>query len=470
MNAGVSGRSLLGLGLGVLFGATGCTSRGVESGAGSDGAATDAAGAETTGDGTDRGTTGEGGTTGTDGSSGGQEPPDPPEVCMPSPTPVCGDGVVQGDEPCDGGGTMTELCADDCERPGFAPGPVVGLWSRGIEILDDGSLIVVAGEPQRGREVVRIDPSGEILWRADLDVGDADRAEASRLALTASTIFVAGHLVDTDRTLVGALWRFSHEGEPFEPVLDAPGPLGPIVARRDGGLYGLAEQHGVGPKLRTYVQGRDAEGSPSWSSEVVVDGHEHGPSLSAITETSEGTLFAVGRTGGADPLERQMVVVLVADEEPLIVLHHTDDSQVWWYDLDATPDGGAVAAGTFGGAPWVVAFDRDGQELWSSTCEGHGTTSAHTVHVGANGAVIVGGGYEPSCVGDVCPGEMFPWVRHYSPNGTLLANDIGFDLLAPDRAFVTALALDPEGVPIAAGDVDDPYERRLWTSRLAPAP
>jgi hypothetical protein len=455
-------------------------------------------------DGTDDGTTNVGTTDGgdtTDATTTSIEP----DGSSGEPLPVCGDGVVEGDEVCDDG--VNDGGYGGCNADCTAPGPFCGDGeANGEEPCDDGDD--VDGNGCNVDCVV----SGSVLWTVTVDGPDHGTDIATAVAVdSVDNIVVAGKLdVDGD----GAIWlaKYTPDGQeawsttycpmggdcfaydvavtPDDDIIvvgfanDAfsgqgawirrytsdgdivwtdtyDGPTGAIdsaqtvITDENGYIYVVIRQNltDVGDFVRKYT----ADGRELWSI--------YQPDTNQVDDFAllpSGNFMLASRQGTNElwtPLLQEM------NPDGGIVWQATNDSHTpgWYSSIDANAMGDIALTITLQGmsATRVARFTFDGQEVWSDIPWGS-PSATRSITIDDSGRI--------ACTGSSGQDRTL-WTRKYHPDGTTSWTDtyngeealFGFDQ-GED------IARDSLGNLIVVGGIQDTEEAGpdAWIRKHAP--
>ncbi|MBC7978404.1 MAG: hypothetical protein H7138_25750 [Myxococcales bacterium] len=402
---------------------------------------------------------------------------------------LCGNGIVESGEQCDGGEIAGLPCPVTCA---FDPGQelwVARLGEAGIPefaggiAVDDIGAVFVGGyfaDPDfivYGR-VARLEPDGTWTWSQTTSSSTADVAHEYLdvdVDAEGDLVFAAGEIGNlcglSAWTRSGDLaWTVTHDpGGPdsrfkAESVVSMPrGRVLVACAQTDPAGVNplhLLEYDRQGELIVTTVID-DPVPSPS---NVIVD-----PQL-ARSVTGQSFAFGCGA-----PVPRPFDAwISVYDARGVPLWDMTADGPVdfdvdYYSQVAFGPDDGIVAVGTFHAESsdiWVHAFDADGTQRWRATYsdpvfEDVGTGAA----VGTDGSVFAHGYTRVDDAGDVDH-----WLRKYDSEGTELWTQTWSD---PDSSFSwdygSELAIDPSGFVLALGTAYTPDgEQDVIVRKIAP--
>jgi hypothetical protein len=160
-------------------------------------------------------------------------------------------------------------------------------------------------------------------------------------------------------------------------------------------------------------------------------------SISSLATASDGTVIAVGMTSG--PLDGQLNP---GGTDAFIIKYATDGTKMWTRLLGSSglevaraaatgPDGSAYIVGytdgsfddqsnSFGGRTesFVSKFDSNGTKLWTRLFGGLAEDYAHTVTVGQDGEIYVGGVTNGSIDDAINGGRADSFITKFLPDGT----------------------------------------------------
>ncbi|MCY1055287.1 DUF4215 domain-containing protein [Nannocystis sp. SCPEA4] len=404
------------------------------------------------------------------------------------PVPVCGDGIVSGDEACDDGNQVdddccTLACTKGQPEPGQACWTAIVEGTKNGEDLAGGIAVDAAGEIYIDASVVdmtagpdalirKFDPGGVSQWTQQYDGGVNAADSAIRLAAEPTGFMVAvgrqtvaqgqpGLFWLSKCTPTGQLvWQFT-DGAPIAGVGVAMAGDDPVVVgtiKQDDDTNGLVRKY-------------DENGGEVWSRVHVGDSGGL-DSLSGVAVDGAGNVYAVGRESTA------------GEGFDILVLQYGPDAQPGWSDrvdggmggndwaLDVAvdPDDAVYVAGrveTGGGFAdaWLRKYDGAGQALWTGTFAGEfgGSDDAVAIAATAGGGFVAAGG---TAVGE---DDVDLWIRRYDAEGS----EIWTDVVAGMNGGVdtaTDVAFTPDGGVVVIGTmtVAPDLNSDVWVRKYGP--
>ena len=298
-------------------------------------------------------------------------------------TAICGDGIVSGDELCDGGALAGQPCPESCR---FAPGETLWEVEVDYEGVTDGPRAVKCSADNQatiGGEAGREAGGTYAAFLIIGDDGDVEVKAAVSPAPEGSGSFNAVALAGN-----GAVAAGQRDNEAWVVRLSATGEV-------------VWEDVFVGEPSGTEFFGNAAH--------VLEDGRfEFAVGIGLADSTVVGYLLRYSPAG-----ERTATIELEAPPDP-------DTMVSWLASLDVTPapDAGYILSGGIslgsGFDAYVARRDADHQTLWDAfldSPEDPDLDVAHPVAIDGAGSVFVGMGYRP--VGELDDIR----VVKYSPEG-----------------------------------------------------
>lgn len=370
-------------------------------------------------------------------------PPETPPVVPGCEPAVCGDGVVGIGEECDSPGDDT--CSPDCVRPGFHDLHRTDAVIAGAAFDGDGSAVVVIGYPF---SVSRLSPDGETVWRATPDGPNAAIPKVFEVTL-GDPVEVVGITVDTPGW-VGTRWRVGNDGTSSAGILD-PQDRNWLDATKIGTTDVLVligdDEHGA-----SIVERHDGSGAVLWSR----DGDpQQIMSLWSIADADD-VIVAVGHVAGTG----QAAIVRIEGEDSTTIPLPAEFASARLHGVVGDGSGGAFFVGhtdTPKQDPIAGRLSSSGAFEWISSCFAPGVFANVTMI--EDRVVLYGRRAKPENCEDECGGEDWPWVQQLDPNGTVLATDAPFGLLAipPDASHerIVAVGRTPNGLRVAGGADDN---------------
>jgi cysteine-rich repeat protein len=385
-----------------------------------------------------------------DGSSTGREPA------------VCGDGMVQGDEPCDDGDREDgDGCDEGCVLSGSARWLLVigdpgAAPDRGRDLVLAGDVLHAIGTASGDVVVHSVSLAGalESTWSFDAPMGGTDTGNG--MALRPDGTLALGGTVTADEVRT---WMAVWDPATAEIVWQLEGPIGElqrVAVGADGSVYAAGSDLSAVPGVAWI--GSSLDGTPGATlsdlASTRADAISVGASARVLVGGSMGELhtgpFVVwefsgtallplfseaGRfgTGGAQAVveadDGDVVVggwVTTANERDVLLLRlMPDGTERWRYTyssglparsdeiegLALSPEGDVIATGfrtaDTGGDLWVARFTAEGEQRWVHTYDHQGGFDVgRAVVLGPDGDLYVVGELEATSDG-VLGSDMF---------------------------------------------------------------
>ena len=358
---------------------------------------------------------------------------------------VCGDGVVEGDEPCDDGNDIDDdECSNDCTQHCALQ------WE-----------VVIDPEPTLVQSIVQVvrDANGDLVMVATLESFDGD--------------------------VPSSLWVAKYDAAGTEVWSGVRGPEGTTpagVAVDDAGaIYVVGQTEAEAGDLDGLVLALDADGAEGWS-RIIAGANAADDAVTGIAIADDGDLVIAG------------TIADVAMESDALVskLAASDGSDVWTQTFTGTPaangfsldEGGHVAIDAAGDiiASWTLYVDfdsapgaltklaiADGTTIWD-THEFGGIGDEREEHseslaLGPDGEIVVD--YQ-GCVG----GQCFSNVYRVPADG--MGGEL-FDLQQlmgenEETLYADGARFDDDGNLVLGGyfEAHASGELHAWIARLAP--
>lgn len=424
--------------------------------------------------------------------------------------PVCGNGVVEGDEACDDG--VNDGSYGGCNADCTAPGPFCGDGVvNGEEPCDDGDDVdgngcnvdcVVSGSvlwtvTYDGRDHgidypdgVTTDSAGNVIVSGTVSAGDDGRGwlrKYSAVGATQWTLDITGSTgptssgpiatLITDDTVVGGsqgpfgasrdAWvrRYSGVGEPVwtQSYASAQGGLDlarDVAVDPNGDIYVvLAEtQLPMEPNERTLVRKYTPEGAELWT-----QFYDESVQLEQLETDGQGRAIVAGKLDDNNLWLQQLT---------------SEGSEVWSQSIDIGGVGSTIALSVnLDGMVALAVSPSDGSHIILMSPDGDDTEvlfprpegmfmGISSVRLDNNGNVIAGG----TVIADSFAAHG--WISKYDSNGAELWNntyDGAYDNgLSWD--IVQAITTDTLGNVVAAGRIHDSANSlsNIWLAKYAP--
>jgi cysteine-rich repeat protein len=273
--------------------------------------------------------------------------------------PVCGDGMVDGDEACDDGLNDGSYggCAPDCA--GLAPHCGDGV-AQAEEVCDDGNAV-------------------------DADGCNIDCIES------ASTIWT--------RTFPGV--------QAATAYAVATGPEDAIA---------ITGSEISGGQERVWIRRYEADGDEDWTETYSEPGSTRGY---GVAIDADGSVYACGDDGWSRKYDLGSALVYANDYEASVGAVTAIAAAADGYVAVA----GEIAAGApNGGDIWVRRLDGDGEEMWTETVHAGSSDAANGVAVDSSGSILVAGSTNASgsdaWLRKYSSEGAASWTRTYNGGGT----------------------------------------------------
>lgn len=404
------------------------------------------------------------------------------------PVPVCGDGIVSGEEECDdGNGDDGDCCTSTCMKGQAEPGQVC--WTVTVEgtkngeDLAGGIAVDAAGDVYIDASVVdtlagpdaliqRFDPGGVSQWTQLYD-GGANAADAAiRLAAEPSGFLIAvgrqtvaqgqpGRFWLSKCTPTGQLvWQFTDDA-PIAGLAVAMAGDDPVVV---GTIKQLDDTNGM---VRRY----DESGAEIWTKVHV--GQSGGlDSLAGVAVDGAGNVIAAGRESTA--AQGFNIVILRYGPDGSEGWSDTVDGGMggndWALDVATDPDGAIYVAGrieTGGGFAdaWLRKYDASGAPVWTGTYAGAFGQSDDATAI----AATAGGGFVAAGSTAVGEDDTDLWIRRYDADGAEIWTDVVAGMNGGIDA-ATDVAFTPDGGVVVIGTMTVVPELNsdVWVRKYGP--
>ncbi|WP_434423440.1 DUF4215 domain-containing protein [Nannocystis pusilla] len=404
------------------------------------------------------------------------------------PVPVCGDGIVSGDEACDDGNQIDDdCCTNTCTKGQAEPGQVC--WTvivegtKNGEDLAGGIAVDAAGEIYIAASVVdmaagpdaliqKFDPGGLSQWTQQYDGGVNAADSALRLAAEPTGFMVAvgrqtiaqgqpGLFWLSKCTPTGQLvWQFTDDA-PIAGAAVAMAGDDPVVA---GSIKQAQDTNG-------FVRKYDENGGEIWS-RVHVGDHGGLDSLSGVTVDGAGNVYAVGRESTAAQGFDILVLQYGPDGAPgwTDVVDGGTGGNDWALNVAVDLDGVVYVAGrveTGGGFAdaWLRRYEAGGQVLWTDTFAGEFGQSDDATAI----AAVAGGGFVAAGSTAVGEDDVDLWIRRYDADGEVVWTNVVAGMNGGvDGA--TDVAFTPDGGVVVTGTVTvaPDLNSDVWVRKYGP--
>lgn len=396
-------------------------------------------------------------TMGSHSSDGSSEDTAPPQ-------PVCGDGVVQGDEECDElDGVDGDGCNTDCVRSGSVR------WSAlvagdggddrlfGLTQLVSGDVVAVGYIQTDSRDVLitRFTTDGVEVQRVIFDEdGGTDEALAVVQGGT-GRLYVCGRatVAGTTRPWVGR-WDALLDGPPaYEEQL----PAGPAGYCNDVAYINsskIVTVGGTGGAAWTFTF---SDGNVAGGDATLVD-PTGATNLKGVVRGPDASVYVAGQIddfgvvhGPVAPLDLGVALVQTTDVVELQSMVMTDDTIVVGGLLREVPTLDDL---------WVAAYELDGSERWLFSPARPAIEEVEDIAIDGAGNIYA--------IGHVVSEDPDRWVGKLDPEGTLVwerSDYVGSE--GDDRGRSIEVLPDGDLIVVAevrgkGGDLDG------WIARLAP--
>jgi cysteine-rich repeat protein len=384
-----------------------------------------------------------------------------------NPMPVCGDGVVDGDEVCDDGVNDGSYggCMPDCS--GLGPHCGDGREQPG-EACDDADEI--DGNGCNNDCVV----SGTILWTDTYD-GEAHRSDSTfTVAVGPDDEVVATGLEQIDNASREAwIRRYAADGtltwmkKTFGPSGQNGWGMG-VAVDLDGSVFVGGRADALTEGVNGWARRYSDRGVQDWT--FTLAGPADGEDLiAAVGVVGDGALIAVGQQAPVTGIDPTGWIGRISSSGNLS--WEADAPAADWTtvnDVAVTADGEIVVVGVeFDGTStngWARKLSAAGDEIWTRTYDEGANEGTHGVAVSATGMIALSGNQVGGSL------EVDSWVQQLDGDGTVqwtVIHETGGDVgLMPDPFDV---AVDREGNVIAVGEESpDGSTVRAWMRKLTP--
>ena len=381
-----------------------------------------------------------------------------------TPVPVCGDGVVEGDEECDElDGVDGDGCNTDCVRSGSPRWSVVVASDSGsdrlfgLTKLAAGDLVAVGHIQAKSRDVLvlRLTVDGQEVQRAVYDAeGGLDEAEAVGQGGLGS-LYVCG------RATVGGVTR-------------------PWVARWDPLLAGLPEPadvlpdplegncHDIAYTDRIEVVAVGGTGGVAWSytfpdddiaggEELVVDiaGVDR---LKEVKRAPDSSFYVAGQLGDVGVVHHPVSAIDLG--LPLVQTTEVVELQSMVLTDDTIVVGGLLREVPGIDDFWVAAYELDGAERWRYAPDRPAIDEVEDVAIDGAGNVFA--------IGHTVSEDPDRWVGKLDPAGELVWERSDYPGSEGDDRGRSIEVLDDGDLVVVGELADEAGDLDGWIARLAP--
>jgi cysteine-rich repeat protein len=387
------------------------------------------------------------------------------ESTGPVPLPVCGNGVVEGDEECDELDDVDgDGCNTDCVRSGSPRWSLVvasegGGSDRlfGLTRLAAGDLVAVGHIQAESRDVlaVRFTVDGREVRRVVHDVdGGLDDAEAVAQSGLGS-LYVCG------RATVGGTTR--PWVARWDPQLDGPPELeGTLPGTLGGSCHDIAYTDSID------VVAVGGTGGAAWSytfpDDDIADGEETVVSvtganrLKEVVRAPDASVYVAGQLGGRGVVHRP---VSPFDLGPALVeTTEVVELQSMVVTVDTLFVGGLLREVQGVDDFWVSAHDLDGTERWRWAPDLPAIDEVEDIAVDGAGNVYA--------IGHTVIEDPNRWVGKLDPGGALVWQRSDFPGSEGDDRGRSIEVLDDGDLVVVAEVVGEDGALDGWIARLAP--
>lgn len=364
-----------------------------------------------------------------------------------APDPICGNGFVEGEEPCDDGNDeVDDGCNSKCQRTGV---PVwTQSWDSGdkkddygdaVAIDAEGNIYVVgtsaSAEFQRDAIIRKLDPEGKELLKFSFagQLALEDNGLGIAVGEDGSIYVVGAEQIVDDGPFQGWARKYDKTGKELWAFVRASalpdvgtGFINGIAV--DGDIVYVAGRESDTEKniFRSYLMRLDGSDTPVWSVETP---DAAGTNFTGVAVTPDGdVVFAAGlRDANKD------VTALVAK-------YTADGDEVWsktflekkgYANAVAVAEDGTIAvAGLAVNVNdldlWVARLDADGAEIWNDKYDseqgtdiGFGVAHGEAGDIYVSGYVTLQGQSKNATVRRYTPDGALYWVSTYNDEENL---------------------------------------------------
>jgi cysteine-rich repeat protein len=381
-----------------------------------------------------------------------------------TPVPVCGDGMVEGDEECDElDGVDGDGCNTDCLRSGSPRWSVVlasdGGSDRlfGLTQLAAGDLVAVGHIQAESQDVLvlRLTVDGREVQRAVYDVeGGLDDAEAVVQGGLGS-LYVCG------RATVGGVTR--PWVARWDPQLDGPPELeGALPMTLGGNCHDIAYTDSID------VVAVGGTGATAWSytfpDDDIAGGEETvvapagGNRLKEVVRAPDASLYVAGQLGDRGVVHRPVSALDLG--VPLVQTTEVVELQSMVVSDDGIFVGGLLREVTGVDDFWVAAYELDGTERWRWAPDLPAIDEVEDVAIDGAGNIYA--------VGHTVSEDPDRWVGKLDPAGELVWQRSDYPGSEGDDRGRSIVVLDDGDLVVVAEIIDAGGDLDGWIARLAP--
>jgi len=381
-----------------------------------------------------------------------------------APLPVCGDGVVEGDEECD---ELDEVdgdgCNTDCVRSGSPRWSVVVASETGsdrlfgLAKLASGDLVAVGHIQAKSRDVLvmRFTADGQEVQRAVHDVeGGLDEAEAVAQSGLGS-LYVCG------RATVGGSTR--PWAARWDPQLEGPPELADVLPAALGGNC-----HDIVYTDSIDVVAVGGTGVTAWSYTFADDDIAGGEQtlvnpaganrLKEVERASDASIYVAGQLADLGVVHQPVSATDLG--MPLVQTTEVVELQGMRVTDDAIFVGGLLREVRGVDDFWVAAYELDGSERWRWAPSLPAIDEIEDLAVDGAGNVYA--------IGHTVSEGPDRWVGKLDPAGELVWQRSDYPGSEGDDRGRSIEVLDDGDLVVVAEIIDEAGDLDGWIARLAP--
>jgi cysteine-rich repeat protein len=381
-----------------------------------------------------------------------------------TPVPVCGDGMVDGDEECDElDGVDGDGCNTDCVRSGSPRWSMVVASERGsdglfgLTRLATGDLVAVGHIQATSRDVLvmRLTADGREVARAVHDVeGGLDEAEAVVQGGLGS-LYVCG------RATVGGSTR--PWVARWDPQLDGPPELADALPMPLGGNC-----HDIAYTDSIDVWAVGGTGVTAWSytfpdddiagGDQTVAAPAGGNRLKEVKRAPDASIWVAGQIADRGVVYRPVSTLDLGT--PIVQTTEVVELQSMVVTNDAIVVGGLLREVQGVDDFWVAAYELDGTERWRWAPSLPAIDEVEDVAIDGAGNVYA--------IGHSVSEDPNRWVGKLDPAGELVWERSDYPGSEGDDRGRSIEVLDDGDLVVVAEIIDAGGELDGWIARLAP--